>query len=135
MPKTKARLVLDTNIFISAIALKSSNLRKLVDFSLEYFEVCLSGEILQELENKLRTKFTYSESEQRQIKLITQSSTQFFDLPNVPFARDPKDAHILALCQVSEAKYLITGDKDLLELHTHQNTLILSPREFIEKLS
>lgn len=130
----KIRLVLDTNVFISAIALKSPNFRKLVDFCLEHFEVCLSPELLGELENKLKTKFVYGEAEKKQVDIITQTGTLFTKLPKVDFARDPKDQHILALCQVGKAEFLITGDKDLLELEHFLETQIISPQDFRQRV-
>lgn len=44
--------------------------------------------------------------------------------------RDPKDDFLLALSKESRAHYLITGDKDLLELKIYGKTKILTVRQF-----
>ncbi len=46
--------------------------------------------------------------------------------------RDPKDDKFLNLSLSASARYLITGDPDLLELHPYHETHILSPAEFLK---
>lgn len=48
--------------------------------------------------------------------------------------RDPEDNMLLECCLESKAKFLITGDKDLLDMQPLTFQLkILSPRKFIEQ--
>jgi predicted nucleic acid-binding protein len=44
--------------------------------------------------------------------------------------RDLKDNFLLDLIDFSKADYLITGDKDLLELNPFKTAQILTPQEF-----
>lgn len=44
--------------------------------------------------------------------------------------RDPKDDFLLELSRASRADYLITGDKDLLELEKYKKTEIIPAKEF-----
>lgn len=44
--------------------------------------------------------------------------------------RDPKDNFLLDLIDFSKADYLVTGDKDLLELNPFKTAQILTPTEF-----
>lgn len=48
--------------------------------------------------------------------------------------RDPKDDFLLALSKESKADYLITGDKDLLEIGIYGRTEILTVNKFKEKI-
>ncbi len=48
--------------------------------------------------------------------------------------RDPKDDFLLALSKESKANYLITGDKDLLEIGIYGRTEILTANRFKEKI-
>ena len=41
--------------------------------------------------------------------------------------RDPKDNFLLGLCDIGTADFLVTGDKDLLELLEYKGTKIISP--------
>jgi uncharacterized protein len=52
------------------------------------------------------------------------------DLPSGVEAPDPKDSYLLALAEAGQAQYLVTGDKELLELGGHKATKIISPRDF-----
>jgi putative PIN family toxin of toxin-antitoxin system len=45
--------------------------------------------------------------------------------------RDLKDNFLLDLAVTAEADFLVTGDKDLLEIKTLENVKILSPTDFI----
>jgi len=49
---------------------------------------------------------------------------------DAPICRDPTDDNILACSLAAGTDYLVTGDADLLDLRSFQNTLIISPRDF-----
>ena len=51
----------------------------------------------------------------------------------VTICRDPKDNFLLALSKDAEADFLITGDKDLLELEKFGRTIICTLNDFIQK--
>ena len=48
----------------------------------------------------------------------------------ITIVRDPKDNPILECARAARAKYLITGDKDLLTLRTYRRLHIVTIREF-----
>lgn len=45
-------------------------------------------------------------------------------------SRDPKDNFLLDLIDYSNADFLVTGDKDLLDLNPFKTAQILKPSEF-----
>jgi putative PIN family toxin of toxin-antitoxin system len=47
--------------------------------------------------------------------------------------RDAKDLYLLAFAETVKADYLLTGDKDLLVLQTHNRTKIMTYKEFETK--
>jgi uncharacterized protein len=47
---------------------------------------------------------------------------------------DPEDDEVLAIGRLSQAGYLVTGDRGLLELGEYAGMRIVSPREFFERL-
>jgi predicted nucleic acid-binding protein len=51
-----------------------------------------------------------------------------------PVSRDPKDDVFLACAAVSDSDYLVSADKDLLDLQTHGRTQIVRPAEFLSIL-
>ena len=54
-----------------------------------------------------------------------------FDVNEYPnICRDPKDNFLLGLIRVSQPSYLVTGDKDLLELNPFEGTQIIPVVDF-----
>lgn len=52
----------------------------------------------------------------------------------INICRDSKDNFILALCKDANADYLLTGDKDLLELRELGTTQILTISAFLSEI-
>jgi uncharacterized protein len=49
-------------------------------------------------------------------------------------SRDPEDNKFLACAQEGKADYLVTGDDDLLNIKSHEGTLIVPPAAFLSVL-
>ena len=49
--------------------------------------------------------------------------------------RDPKDNKFLELAVAGKADCIVTGDKDLLELHPFRNIRIITPKEFLTQFN
>ncbi len=58
-------------------------------------------------------------------------------LPTLPtsFSRDPKDDYLLAYALVERVDYLVTGDKDLLVLGQIGRMTIVTPAQFLARIS
>ena len=48
---------------------------------------------------------------------------------------DPKDNHVLAAAVETSCKYIVSGDRHLLDLHEFQGIHIVPPREFLTLLA
>ena len=129
------RILLDTNIYVSAILFKGKPrlvLQELVDERVLAF---ISNEILKELEDTLsKPKFKLNNdfvqiviSEIRDItKLISISPlNSYLEL------RDRNDYHILEAAYSAKVDFLVTGDKDLLSLKNRPDFKIVPPEEFL----
>jgi putative PIN family toxin of toxin-antitoxin system len=138
MAKNKSlRIVIDTNLWISFII--SSKLDKLDSFLCQNkIKIVFSEELITELNKtitkpKLKKYFTDSSIEEM---LLTFEL--FVDLVDVKIkvnaCRDPKDNFLLSLSKDGKANFLITGDKDLLELKSFGTTKIITFTKFIEEL-
>lgn len=130
------KIVIDTNLYVSALI--NSNSRKRLDLVLENpsFEILLDISLLKELfEVCFRPKFSrWVNVQQTQsfLEIITERSTIIETTSVVKFSPDPKDDFLLALCQDGEADYLLTGNKiDLLDLKQFGKTSILSLSDFL----
>jgi putative PIN family toxin of toxin-antitoxin system len=133
MEKTKIKIILDTNLWISFLI--SKTLRKMnVLFNKEVITLIFSDELLEEfVEVAKRPKFRKYFSESDLEKLI-----ELFDIygeivevvSSVDLCRDEKDNFLLALAKDSKADFLITGDDDLLIIKKFEHTEILTYSEF-----
>ena len=58
---------------------------------------------------------------------------QYFELPGRlrGACRDPNDDAILECAMVSNARFIVTGDEDLLRMKAYQGVVILRAREYL----
>jgi predicted nucleic acid-binding protein len=116
------RVVLDTNILISALLLQVGHPAIIYRAWQEgAFTLVVSTEQLDELRATLRAK-PYAEI--------------VGPLPRVERSPDPTDDFLLAISEAAHANYLVTGDKiGLPPLVRHKTTRILSAEEFAALLT
>jgi uncharacterized protein len=127
------RIVLDTNVIISGTFWDGVCHRVLEKISLDTVNHHTSIDILQEYERILQSKFKVSGEElKRRLALIINFSTIIKPNIEVNICRDKKDNIILECAVSADAKYIITGDEDLLVLKKFQKIKIVSPREFLD---
>lgn len=115
------RVVLDTNVLVSGLAYPNSVPGKIVRLWRQGgLDVVLSRYILDELGRVLprlsRVDFTASEIRDLIDSLMFLADIVETDTARDAKLRDPADQQVLATLRVSQADYLITGDKDLLAL-------------------
>jgi len=75
-------------------------------------------------------KYFPKESVKELIELLETISENVEIRPKHFINRDLKDNFLLDLIDFSKADYLITGDKDLIELNPFMTAQILTPQEF-----
>lgn len=130
------RFVIDTNVFVSAIALPSSVPRQAVDKALARGLVLFSEATMSELSEVLfRSKFDqYSSIEARTLFLaqLKRASESVRILQAVRECRDPKDDKFLEVALNGRADLVITGDADLLTLHPWRDIAIVTPGEYLQ---
>lgn len=128
-----SRSIIDTNLWISYLI--TDRLIK-IDLMLEKGQLRLifSEESLQEfLKVAYRPKFKkfFSNEDINELLNLFSFYGEIVEVSSVvDICRDPKDNFFLALAKDSRADYLITGDKDLLEIGVFEGTQILTFSEF-----
>ena len=125
------RLVIDTNVFISALV-ASGKSHEVVEYCLVNHHVVGSEFILNELGEKLRTKFKFAvEIADEAIGLLKARMEVIAPTPlPAPACRDADDDQILAAAVSGACERIITGDKDLLAMNPFGNITIQTPGEF-----
>ena len=131
------RVVLDTNVFISALRFPKSPLfRVWEDAVFGRYTLITSPALVREFAQKLRGKFQVSDDEATDfVKRITRTATlvQPIIVPDaVP--DDPDDNHVLACAVEGNADLIVSGDQDLLRLREYESIPIVRPVDFLRTL-
>ena len=128
------RFVLDSNVLISAALLSSSTPARLL-YALRTADSVLlfSQETQAELQNRLmKIKFDPYVSAKTRLRFLAQldAVSEYVYIANkIMGCRDPEDDKFLETALSGNAKFLITGDEDLLIMHPFHNIPILTPRQ------
>ena len=131
------KVVLDTNILISALIFPGPA-REFVFILLgENIQIIASDYIFREIEEVLkRNKFQDKKVLKSLFELI-KKGVIFVKVNSYPQKiplRDPKDHPIIQTAQKGKAKYLITGDEELLSLKTWRGIKIVKISQFRQLL-
>jgi putative PIN family toxin of toxin-antitoxin system len=133
------RVVLDTNVLISAVLSPSGKPFACLDWVLDHATLIASRELLEELETRLaRPKFRKYVDEPRRRAFVADLSLTAVQLELsglMKVCRDPDDNKLLELAVVGRADCLVTGDRDLLVLDPFHGIPILTPAGFLAIVS
>jgi putative PIN family toxin of toxin-antitoxin system len=130
------RVVLDTNIIVSALIAPDGNPAAIVDAWLDgKFTLLTCGTHLDELRSTLHkprvAELIEPHKAGRLVNRVKKLAEGIDPLPRVECSPDPTDDFLLAMSEGGNADYLVTGDKSgLLALDRHKSTRIVSAREF-----
>lgn len=138
--KQRPRVVLDTNVVLSALVFRSASANGLRHaWQSGTFAPLASTDTTRELLRVLAyPKFRLSVSEQEELLadyLPHTSCVRVRRAPaDVPVCRDPHDQPFLLLATTGHAQMLVSGDRDLLALAGKTRFEILTPADFLVRL-
>jgi putative PIN family toxin of toxin-antitoxin system len=125
------RIVIDTNVLVSATILAPSVPRQAVDKAIDHGALLFSQSTMDELKRVLfRPKFDRYLSRERRAIFLAQLESVVELVPAVQIVRecsDPKDDKFLEVALNGRADVIVTGDVDLLAMHPWRGIAILSP--------
>jgi putative PIN family toxin of toxin-antitoxin system len=130
------RVVLDTNIIVSALIAPAGKPAAIIDAWLDgKFALLTCATQVDELHSTLQkarvAELVKPHKAGRLVNQIQRFAEYVDPLPRVKRSPDPTDDFLLALSESGKADYLVTGDKSgLLALDRHKATQIVSAREF-----
>ncbi len=129
------KIFLDTNVLVSSFITRGlcADLFRII---VAEHELILSNYILSELETVLDQKINLPLN---QIHDIIKYLKSFLIIKNhtPPVEiklRDKNDIPVLAAALNSNSDFLVTGDKDLLEVNKTYNIQIVSPKKFLQTI-
>ncbi len=132
---SKIRIVLDSNVILSAALFKGSTPRQALDKASITGQILMSNEILAELTDIFnRPKFDRYSSKQLRNEFLNDflaivENVQI--VQKITACRDRKDDKFLELAVNGNANYIITGDQDLLVLNLFQDIGIISVSDYL----
>jgi hypothetical protein len=135
------RLVLDTNILVSALISKGGPPGQLLA-AVRHRRVTLVtsdaqiAELRDVLERERLRPYIRRDDAEDLLATIDSVANLVHDLPEIALSPDPKDNPILATAVAGAADYLVSGDKgDVLALGSVQGITIVTAAHILELLS
>jgi putative PIN family toxin of toxin-antitoxin system len=132
------RIVVDTNVFVSALIILGSVPSQAVGKALDSGIILFSEATMTELAEVLsRPKFSRYVSVERRASLLGQLASVAEFVPVIRLVRecrDPKDDKFLEVALNGRADLIIAGDADLLRMHPWRGIAVLSPVHFLGKV-
>jgi len=127
------KVVLDTNVFISALFWKGAPyqiFKRILEGAILNF---ISPKILEELKSRLLEKFKLPPEKVKEfLEIIVFNSQIVYSKKKLSVVKkDPEDNKILECALEAKASFVISGDKHLLEIKEYKGVKIISPKEFL----
>ena len=127
------RVIVDANVAIAAAASRGL-CEAIMELCLEHHQLVLCEGILDEIEEKLRTKIKVPPPIVADYVKLLRGNAEMLEPEEVGegVCRDPGDLMILGLVAPGKADAIVTGDNDLLVIREYKQARIMSPRTFWE---
>jgi putative PIN family toxin of toxin-antitoxin system len=137
--------VLDSTVLVSAFltARPGGASHELLRFAAQgAFTLHLSPAIVREIERvlltttRLRDHYDYGDDDVgiyiKNLTVLAEMTAEITDVPRI--VRDPNDDMIIACALAVDADYIVTRDRDLLDLTRHKTIEIIAPEAFLAEL-
>jgi putative PIN family toxin of toxin-antitoxin system len=127
------KALFDTNVLLAAFLTEGVCAKLLTRARKQQFNLITCPFILHEFERILTKKFSATKQEKENaLALITEAAQNIVHPSETPTGacRDKDDDNVLACALEADADYLVTGDKDLLQMKAFRGILIITPRGF-----
>lgn len=134
---SELRVVVDTNVLVSALLLPRSIPRQAFDLVLGKGQLLVSVATIAEYHNVLvRPKFNRYLPETLRLEFLAAlvRDAELIEVSqDVRDCRDVKDNQFLEVAICGAASHLLTGDSDLLDLHPYRGIRILNPQAILDE--
>lgn len=137
MTTREPRYVFDTNTLISAALFEGSTPDRAFRWALRHGQVLASTDTLDELAEVLgRDKFDrYLSAAEREdfLGALVERVDVVEPVTKIRACRDPDDDKFLELAVAGQAEAIVSGDGDLLALHSFRNISIVTPSSLLDQ--
>lgn len=129
------KIVLDTNVFVSGVFFGGPPGQILEAWRDGEVDVVLSQEIIEEyvrVGEELSARFPGVDLGPA-LDLVAASAILVVSRPlPEPVSQDPDDDKFLACAAAAAVEYVVSGDRDLLDVSPYEGVTVLRPRHFID---
>ena len=131
------KVVVDTAVLISGVFFGGMPSRILEAWRAGKIDLVVSPDILEEyrrIGDRLEAQF--ADVTLAPFIALLVMTAEIIESPDLPeqVSRDPDDDKFIACALAGDWQFIISGDKDLLELSGYQGVKIVAPREFLESV-
>ena len=128
------KILIDTNILISALFFGKFPKEFLNEVLDENFEICINDKIFFEYEKTIARKIAKKKILDKVLYERFLEEVKFFEsISDLKICRDPDDDKFLNCAIDAKAIYIVSGDNDLLTIKNFAGIEIVTAREFYEK--
>ena len=137
--RNNLRLVLDTNVLVSAALFPSSLPGQVLDHAIHYGCLLISPNTASELKAVLfrprLSRYLHAEEANEFLASVLRHAEPVEIAVSIAICRDPKDDKFFELAVSGQASHIVSGDWDLLELHPFRGIPVLSSRNFLDTMA
>lgn len=138
------RAVVDTNVLVSGIVSQrlkppTATAAVVAAWRAGLFELVLSAHIIDEVDRTLRKPYfarRIDDTTRARLLVLLRRRSRVVELSTrlTGIATHPEDDLVLSAAVSARADYLVTGDRPLLALGSHQGVRVVTPRAFLTVL-
>lgn len=133
--KPVTKIVVDTNILISAFVFPEGSIYKIFENILTgQYKLGISSEILQELARVLELKFNYPDEKIAELSNFIERNAEVVVPKNkISIIKDDPDNRVPECAEAFGADYIVSGDNHILNAKRYKKIKIIKPSEFLKK--
>lgn len=131
------RIVIDTNVFVSSIVFGGKP-RELIDLIADdILTLIIAQDLLTEIRRIIVARFPSFLDDFLKVEKLLESDAIWIQLGDVTVSvsRDPDDNKFIEAALIGNCNYLVSGDKDLLDIKEYNGIKIVSVSEFLQLIS
>ena len=131
------RIVADTNVFISSIVFGGKP-RDVINLIADDEVTLVTAEaLITEIRQVIINKFPEFIQDLSRVEKLLEQDAEWMKLgfKSVAVSRDPKDDKFIETALIRDCLYIVSGDKDLLDIKEYDGIKIVKPAEFLKLFS
>ncbi len=133
MTGQQVRVVIDTNVWLSGLVFGGQPGRVLQLLVEDRLAVVISEELLSELRRKVTKRFPLYVPQLNLLEASLRQDAEMVRLGNhnITISCDPDDNKFIETALAGKCQYIISGDKDLLDIGVYRDIQIIKPAAFL----